>query len=72
METNKQIFLKSVLLFTTVAFFTYLLVAIIGILMNSIGFTCGCFKWVSIGIVAAATLFFSYCWYNSCWKGTKG
>jgi hypothetical protein len=68
METNKQIFLKSILLFTMVAFFTYFIIVVLGILMNTLGFTCNCFKYVAIGIIALATAFFSYCWYNSCWK----
>lgn len=68
METNRQIFLKSVLLFTTVAFFTYLIIVVLGILMNTLGFTCSCFKYISIGIMALAAAFFGYCWYNSCMK----
>ncbi len=68
MEANKQVLLKSVLLFTMVAFFTYLIIVVTGIFMNTLGFTCDCYKWVSIGIVAISAIFFSYCWYNSCWK----
>ena len=68
MEAKRQVFLKSTLLFTMVAFFTYLIIVVTGILMNTLGFTCDCYKWVSVGIVVLAATFFGYCWYNSCFK----
>lgn len=68
METKSNIFYKGILLFSGITFLVYLLLSLLAFGMSAFGLSCNCYAWTSLGIFAAAMIYFVLCWYRSCHK----